>query len=156
MLEFHTNDRNSLTVHFNKELTEISLIPEKDMGTGTTHKCAVCGDDDDVAIDIDDEKYCVDSDNHSIEMMGEAICSIKGLRSAKLYDYEIVLAKSPHFTWEGIINGVVATVLLFLEPYGKAIEIPFIRAKTNGKKERKRKKKENSKKTAEIFWNLEL
>ena len=53
------------------------------------------------------------------------IYSIEGVRGAEICDYEIILQKAYFFEWDWIVNSVIATVLIFIEPNGKATETSF-------------------------------
>ena len=73
--------------------------------------------------------------------MGETIYSLNGLREVEICDYEIILEKSLFFEWKWIVDSVVATILMFLNPDGKATEMPFNQTGRKNKKERKKRQK---------------
>lgn len=153
-LEYDPTDQNTLTIHFNKALIEISESPEKDIKAETTYECATNGEGDN-SIAIDDLR----NDNKDpispcLKMMGDTIYSLKGVKDVEICDYEIILEKSFFFKWEGIVNSVVATVLIFLEPDGKATETPF-QTETDRKNKKGNGAKKRKTKIAEISWKFQ-
>ena len=154
-LEYDTADPNTLTIHFNKWLMESSALPEKDMIAGESNEYVdMAHGDNNIIVDDDTEPifYGVikkKTIGQWLKIMGGMIYSIEGVRGAEICDYEIILQKSLFFEWDWIVNSVIATVLIFIEPNGKATETSF---NQGGKKNKKRIKKEKSK-LVEISWD---
>ena len=161
-LEYDPIDQNTLTIHFDKELIESSVSPEEDMKAEATYECAAQGNYDTL---VDDSKNDDDAElifcgninkdiiSPCLKMMGNTIYSLKGVREVEICDYEIILLKSLFFEWKWIVDSVVATVLIFLEPDGKATETPFNQTGRKNKKGRKTKKVKT--KTAEVSWKFQ-
>lgn len=152
-LEYNLTDQNTLTVHFDKELIGNPALSEKDMDIGVTHEYAAHGDNgvilyDNAENNTDDGTNRKETISHSLKMMGDTIYSLKGVRNVEICDYEIILEKSLFFEWKWIVNSVVATVLVFIEPKGKATEVPF------NQNDRKNKKEKRKTKPVEIYWNF--
>lgn len=154
-LEYHQKDKNVVAIHFSRKLTEIiapldivkSYYEEVPEGNLLVQDKICEGDYYTEAIIYDAGAETV---GQGFKMMAESIYFTEGIRKIEIYRYEVILIKSPHFKWPNIINSVVSTVLLFLEPKGKATEIFFTCTK-----EERRKKKKKSQKPAEIYWKYD-
>ena len=156
-LEYRPCDKNIAVIHFDKKMTEI-IAPldiiksyEEESEVDILVQNEICEDGYYTEVIV----YDVGSEivGQGFRMMSESIYATEGIKKIEVYRYEVCLIKSPHFEWSGIINGVVATVLLFLEPDGKATEMPFNQTGRKNKKERKTKKGKT--KIAEISWNFQ-
>ena len=162
-LEYDIIDQNTLTIHFNKELIGISTSPKEDMKAEATYECAAQGSNNTIVDDFKDDddaemifygKINKDTISPRLKMMGTTIYSLNGVRNVEICDYEIILEKSLFFEWRRIVDSVIATVLIFLEPDGKATEIQFTHISGKNNKKRKNNKK-IPKKTAEIYWGFQ-
>lgn len=148
-LEYDPMDQNTLTIHFDKELIGNQVLSEKDKDTTMIHEQAICEDGDTVVCDDVENNGRINRKeiSYSLKIMGDTIYSLKGVRNVEICDYEIILEKSLFFEWKWIIDSVVATVLMFIDHKGKAIETPF---NQTDRKDEKRKKT----KFAEIYWDF--
>lgn len=165
-LEYDLTDPNTLTIHFDKELIGNSTSPIENMKAETTYEPVAQGEINVVVDDYKDDNNDAEmifygKVNNSIispclKMMGDTIYSLNGVRNVEICDYEIILEKSFFFEWKRMVNSVVATVLMFVEPEGKATETPFTHTcGKNNKKGRKNKKNYKKTKTAEISWSFQ-
>ena len=155
-LEYRPCDKNIAVIHFDKKMTEI-IAPldiiksyEEESEVDILVQNEICEDGYYTEVIV----YDVGSEivGQGFRMMSESIYATEGIKKIEVYRYEVCLTKSPHFEWSGIINGVVATVLLFLEPDGKATEMPFNHNQTSRKNKKGRKTKKGKTKPAEISW----
>ena len=163
-LEYDPIDPNTLTIHFDVGLIEISASPKEGMKAEETYECAAQGNNDTIVDDFKDDnddveliffgKISKDTISPRLKMMGATIYSLNGVRNVEICDYEIILGKSLFFEWRWIVDSVIATVLIFLEPDGKATEIQFTYISGKNNKKRKNNKK-IPKKTAEIYWGFQ-
>lgn len=148
-LEYDPMDQNTLTIHFDKELIGNPVLSDEDKDTTIIHEQAISEDGDTVVCDDVENNGRINRKeiSHSLKIMGDTIYSLKGVRNVEICDYEIILEKSLFFEWKWIVDSVVATVLVFIDPRGKATEIPF---NQDGKKNKRKKET----KFVEIHWDF--